>query len=102
MANGAVGPLAGIVTLWSRAHLLVREAVIHESTEAAMLLTAKQRLAYQLCRKQGLSQAEVGRRLSVSRESVNRLLARADDRIKSLMRDCSGGQDCGLLEAVLN
>lgn len=68
-----------------------------------MLLTPKQKLVWNLHRKQGIPQVEIARTLGLRPESVCRLLARAEDRVKSLMEQC-GADACALLDfqAVMN
>lgn len=66
-----------------------------------MALTPKQKLAWRMCRRQGRKQGEVAELLGTTRESVNRLVRRADERIQEMVKLC-GGAECGLIDALVN
>lgn len=66
-----------------------------------MLLTAKQKIAYRLHRRQGLPQKDIAAALKITPESVCRLIARAEERIREFIGQCPAGVDCSALDAIL-
>ena len=50
-----------------------------------MLLTPKQRLVFRMHQKDGLAQVEIARQLKLRPESICRLLARANLRVKKFI-----------------
>jgi hypothetical protein len=65
-------------------------------------LTPKQRLVYQLNRRQGIAQNRIALELGVRPESICRLLQRADERIGRLLKRFEGTDPELLLAAILN
>jgi RNA polymerase sigma factor (sigma-70 family) len=64
-----------------------------------MILTPKQRLVFRLHRKDGVPQKEIAQRLGVTPVAVCRMIARAENRLRSFAGACPSGK-CELTEIV--
>jgi predicted DNA-binding protein (UPF0251 family) len=63
------------------------------------LVTSRQQTAIKLV-QQGLTQKQAGHVMGICRESVNRLLARANERIECLRKLCIDQGQCRLMEIL--
>ena len=64
------------------------------------LLTKKQRTAWQLYKFEGRTQSEIAIAMKRTRESVNRLIARARQRLQKFRDTCAERGSCVILEQL--